>query len=204
MKTKAFFLMLFFSLFVLTLNAQASVIDFETLAHNDGEYQDHGATYTEGGFLLTNTATEVDSGFSPSLATYGSESSYFSGSTALINDNWEGQTNLTRTDGGLFNLNSISLSELYDSEPIEVVFTGVVNDGSIITQTLTLDGIFVTSEVFSFNDFSNLVSVSWLQTPDYHQFDNIDVAPVPEPTTMLLFGTGLAGIAGVQFRRKKK
>lgn len=30
-----------------------------------------------------------------------------------------------------------------------------------------------------------------------------DVAPVPEPATMLLFGTGLAGLAGRSLRRKK-
>jgi hypothetical protein len=33
---------------------------------------------------------------------------------------------------------------------------------------------------------------------------SLNPAPVPEPTTMLLFGTGLAGLLGSRIRRKKK
>ncbi len=35
-------------------------------------------------------------------------------------------------------------------------------------------------------------------------FSSSGAPSVPEPTTMLLFGTGLAGLVGIKFRRKKK
>lgn len=69
--------------------ANAVTLDFEALMHADDLIVDHGATYTEDGFMLTNTATEEISGFPPSLASLGTElTGFFSGSTALFNDNW--------------------------------------------------------------------------------------------------------------------
>ena len=53
--------------------------------------------------------------------------------------------------------------------------------------------------------------VSWVQfeTNDSTSISDfavagLDVSPIPEPATMLLFGTGIAGLVGSRLRRKKK
>jgi hypothetical protein len=215
MKLKNLFLCCCISTFGLAMNAQADIVTFDSLAHNDGLTTDHGATYTEAGFTFTNIATVESSGFAPSLATYGSMVTvdqepygYYTGSTALINNNYEGITVLTRLDGNAFSFNSIDLAELYPmndtSLAFDVTFTGSFADGSSATQTVTLDNLTgVQSYVFS--AFSNVVSVNWAQGGlDFHQFDNVNVAPVPVPAAAWLLGSGLAGLFGLRRRASRK
>jgi hypothetical protein len=64
--------------------------------------------------------------------------------------------------------------------------------------------------------YQNLASVDWavidlvalgIGSTNIDKISHItgfDGTPVPEPTTMLLFGTGLAGLAGMVRRRKEK
>lgn len=70
---------------------------------------------------------------------------------------------------------------------------------------------------FSITHFATSVSIEWFANGSGWQggldesfaIDNIYISaqsetPVPEPATVLLFGTGLVGLAGIRFRKKKK
>ncbi|MGD9506589.1 MAG: hypothetical protein AB7W37_16910 [Syntrophobacteraceae bacterium] len=183
--------------------AHASVATFESLAHNDDLTVEAGATYEEAGLLFTNTATVDSSGFEPTFSTMGALAYGYSGSTALINDNYAGETMLTTTSRAVFSMNSISLSELYadDEDPFsfDVVFTGLLSDGSTVTATFTVDGL-TGAQTFAFgSEFSSLISLSWVDTNGI-QFDNVDASPVPIPGAIWLLGSSLAGLASL--RRK--
>jgi len=174
------------------VQASAAVIDFESLA-STADNSNVGTTYIEKGFQFDDVTVASNFGF----ATWGSANPFFSGSTALINNNDSGITRLTQVGGTAFNLNSIDLTVLYPGLTgdgnVAVTFTGTKLDHSTVTQTFTVnDGA---PQTFTFAGFTNLASVTWSDNAMYHQFDNVNVAAVPEPETyaMLLAGLGLIG-----------
>ncbi len=200
MKKAVLAICLLMGLFSLAVDSHAYVVNFESLMHSDDLVVDHGATYQEGGFLFTNTASDA-----PSLATLGTQFvGGFAGSTALFNDNYNGQTVLTKVGGGTFNLHSISLAELFAADvQFGVQFTGLLVNSATVSKTFTLDGIFGFQDFTFGSEFSNLVSVSWNQTADFHQFDNVNVTPTPIPAAAWLLGSGLLGLVGIRRRTGK-
>ena len=179
--------------------ASPVVIGFDSLMQDNDQTIEIGNVYRDSGFEFSNLSNPF------SFASFGTQNPFFNGSTALFNDNTDGQTRLSQIGGGLFSLSSITLSTLapgYTEEGTSVTFTGLLATGGSVMQSFNVaDGA---AQTFSFSpNFSNLSAVTWSNEANFHQFDNITVAAVPEPETYALMLSGLGLVAFAARRRSK-
>ncbi|MCW5624067.1 MAG: PEP-CTERM sorting domain-containing protein [Burkholderiales bacterium] len=186
--------------------AGAVVLDFESLAHNDADAIYLGPSYVESGFTLTSS---VDPLFADqAFGVWGSGSSSFNGSTALFNANAGFVTRLTLTaDGGEpFALESIDVGPLFNDGAVGDVVTifGLTADGITVSENVTF-GPELAPRTHVFGDaFASLTSVSWEQSGQLHQFDNVVLTTaIPEPGNLLLLAGGLLVLAGGMRRRRR-
>lgn len=191
------------ALALLWVSGQASAIpttiDFESLA-SDGDFMvEAGPTYSEDGFTFTNLSKNDSRSF---LSAGSGKTQFYAGSAALVNNEHNGITKLTKDSSEVFDIFSIDLTEIDVDRlgPTTVDFIGNLSGGGTVNQSFSLDGVFG-FETFLFSGFENLTSLTWTQTSDYHQFDNIMIdANVPEPGMLALLAIGLAGVG---FTRRK-
>ena len=156
--------------------ASAIVMDFESLAFpgfSDQAPQSISATpttYSEGGFTLITTGANAGFGF----ARYGTDSDWFPGSTALLDNTVDRDTVPTKDGGGSFSIDN----------------TTYALETSLFSSAFT-DFVFLRwTQRSPWHQFDNLV------------LDEA-VSAVPAPAGFLLFMTGLMGL-GIMARRSRK
>lgn len=113
--------------------------------------------------------------------------------------------------GGTFGLESVDLAEYSTVRPDPLTFTfyGYRQDGSVVTDSFTTDGIIDgTGPVQDFQIFQfgpHFTGVVRVELPSYGwSLDNLAVSVVPEPSTKV-FGllAGLLGMGFVFFTKRK-
>lgn len=160
-------------------------------------------TYTENGFQLSgNALTVVGATWHPSYST---------GSNSMLSNSANGQITLSKVGGGAFAFNAIDVSELYNQtglNPTNVHFVAQLSGGGTADYVFDLDLVFGYQTVNFGSLFASVTSVSWLQTNNYHQFDNLvmdaSTNNLPEPASLALAALALGGVGLVSRRKAAK
>jgi hypothetical protein len=177
----------------------AVTINFDTLEIAGGGYTMFTTPtpgYSEAGFTLTTD---------DSVGLYSAEQGhgFYAGSAGMFANGVNAVITLAPTGGGTFSINSMDLSTVGFGGTSPVNFVGNISGGGTVTAGTVLSG-GVGFSAFNFpTSFTNLTSLTWTQSANFHQFDNIvlNAATTPDGgTTALMLGLALVGCGAI--RRK--
>ncbi|MBS1721984.1 MAG: PEP-CTERM sorting domain-containing protein [Armatimonadetes bacterium] len=183
---------------VSALSAQAQVVDFEDLNNNGGGqgFTLFGDQVTSRGYQF-NSTTHV--GGSDALASWTSALPYYTGSCSLFANYLEDVAVMTKSGGGAFTVRSIDLCDVFRGQTGQTVtLIGTRADNTTDTESFFLsDGANL--HTFALANMTNVVKMTLDDGANsWFQFDNINV--VPEPTSMIALGAGVAAL----LRRRRK
>jgi len=193
-KFRVAFLILFLTLITAGV-AGATTLTFEDIGVPDASSPLFNTGFVNQGFMF-NDATVLD--ISSGSQWSGSGPAY-SGNYAVMNG-WGGPFTITKVGGGTFSFQDTYIRSYFNYFiGSETSITGYLNGFEVGQVTFTMRNSWQNIEA-NFANIDQLVVGGWNM---YVLADNMTfngTTPVPEPSTMLLLGFGLAGLAA--FRKK--
>jgi hypothetical protein len=154
--------------------ASSTVIDFQSLEHNDNLTASHGTQYDEDAYRITKNPGEAFP-----FSSFGTLEGRYAGSTSLFNNTVNGNNIVQRIDGEPFDACGIKLANLNGAGPAPVNFVGTRIDGTTVnfnTDTGDANGLPNTLGTRTFpSDFRLLTKLEWTQANPFHQYDDIMV-----------------------------
>jgi PEP-CTERM motif-containing protein len=172
--------------------AQATTIGFEGFAPGGGLVNiNPGAPYSESGFTFTPTNNQSAVFDSAAATDFPGDTTDFFG--------FQENNIITMTGPSAFNLDSLLLGQnTLGGGPTSITLVGHLAGGGSLNATFAN----LTTATLETLNWSGLSSVEFRVTDD-SAIDDIHVAAVPEPASLLLLGTGLGFAARLRKRVKK-